>query len=576
MIASTTVTTIIAHALKKPLEDIYEKSKDIIGNMWEEWNAIENIRTSNINLANQGKIRTIACRDPVELVDIYYPAKIIINKHTRSISSLSDLKDATAAKRILLSGIAGQGKSTFLKFLWINEINARQTLPLFINLRDINNGKNLLNLIDTALVDIGINTKSNEKVISTLLDFQSTVLFLDGLDEVERVHLLTLKGAVREITSKHKEITILISSRPSVILEGVRDMSDFSEYKIAKFTETDFLPFLAKIGTPENSANNLVETLNKKENSKVKSIIETPLMLTLLKIVYGHKTIIPPNLPELYTEMFNVLAQTHDESKIGYVRQWATNLTVGELRKFFEAFCYASSELGSDSLSLDLFHEAHEIAVDTTGLRCTPVGFETDMVESICLMAKDGLNISFTHKSIQEFFCAEFIAKSKDKEFVNEFYKSINSFERLIKFNGVLDYLEQIDECSFVDNLLAKEWEVFCEEHKITFPGKITDRSIKSIIKSFSVASITNSINTKTKFRVLGMVFSCFPPQKDEKFIISSKLHSNKEGMIKLKDKISKYADHIKNRIDKCQKSEEKKRKALLGLISKKNHRPPL
>ncbi|HGH3371425.1 TPA: hypothetical protein ACJIK4_000885 [Kluyvera cryocrescens] len=78
----------------------------------------------------------------VYLDEVYYPLKL-----TNSNSRLSiEVKDGTRLPKhspICIIGIAGQGKTTVMRKLFLEELVQQETLPFFISLRQIKNYEDL-------------------------------------------------------------------------------------------------------------------------------------------------------------------------------------------------------------------------------------------------------------------------------------------------------------------------------------------------------------------------------------------------------------------------------------------------
>lgn len=50
--------------------------------------------------------------------------------------------------------------------------------------------------------------------------------------------------------------------------------------------------------------------------------------------------------------------------------------------------------------------------MNTEGVTCTAGDFLRDLIESICIMQREGMVISFTHRSFQEYFSAHFVSRA--------------------------------------------------------------------------------------------------------------------------------------------------------------------
>ncbi len=223
-----------------------------------------------------------------------------------------------------------------------------------------------------------------------------------------------------------------------------RDLPRIIQVEIAELNGEDFEPFPRKIGTEDVVVQRLVQAIEK-SSTQVKQLLKTPLMMTLLVLTCGGKQHIPDTLPEFYDSLFRVLAIMHDETKPGYVREMATKLSYAELEQVFECFSFVSREkFDKTSLSPSQFDDTVRSAIAYANKTCTAEGFKTDVSETVCLMVREGIDTTFIHKSIQEYYTARFIKSLPDDETAKQAYDSITGM-RLVTWGAELRFLEQID-----------------------------------------------------------------------------------------------------------------------------------
>jgi hypothetical protein len=201
----------------------------------------------------------------------------------------------------------------------------------------------------------------------------------------------------------------------------------------------------------------------------------------------GGKQQIPDTLPEFYDALFRVLAIMHDETKPGYVREMATKLTYSELEQLFECFSFVSRErFEKPSLNPTQFEESVKVAKEYTNFECTAEGFKTDVSETVCLMVREGVDTTFIHKSIQEYYTARFIKSLPDDETAKQAYESITEM-RLLSWSAELRFLEQIDPIRYKIFFRKPQIENFLREcgHKSTSRKPITKAALKNCLKYY-------------------------------------------------------------------------------------------
>lgn len=273
-------------------------------------------------------------------------------------------------------------------------------------------------------------------------------LYLDGFDEIKREHALSVKDQIQTLLNKNQKLDIVLSSRPGALSQYLVDIGRLQQYEIAPLTEKDYAGFFEKIGVPLETKDRLLLAIHR-SNAQIKKLLSTPLMLTLLVLTCGMQQDLPDTLPEFYDSLFNLLSSMHDGTKPGYVRQKATSLSNPELEGLFRAFSFSSKELvGRISLNSNQFEQSFQHAIKLTETKCTAEGFRTDVTETVCLMVKEGMDTTFVHKSIQEYYAASFIHHIEDDSLARQVLTSIEN-NHLYSWLNELRFLEDFQNLSY-------------------------------------------------------------------------------------------------------------------------------
>lgn len=116
----------------------------------------------------------------VRLEDVYYPLKVKI-EDSGDVELLSDDKRLNYNGVIVISGSAGQGKTTILRKLFLEEIKEKKKLPIFINLRNIKFEKetSFLSIVKDFFESYGLVCSDDD--VSLLLQSSKLKVFLMGL-----------------------------------------------------------------------------------------------------------------------------------------------------------------------------------------------------------------------------------------------------------------------------------------------------------------------------------------------------------------------------------------------------------
>lgn len=259
----------------------------------------------------------------------------------------------------------------------------------------------------------------------------------------------------------------------------------------------------------------LLEAIQKSP-MQIQQVLTTPLMLTLLNMTFGTSTYIPDTLHEFYEAMFHVLVSRHDETKTGFIRQKVTKLSSGELQNVFEHFCYLSKDYGN-SLSDEQFADCSKNASKLTNLEFSSEGLKAELSETLCLMMKEGLKISFIHKSVQEFFAAYFVKKLGYEENVKKIYTHLRQ-SKFLSWAQELRFLAEIDKYRYLEHFRIPDIQDFqnCIQYKTTSKTKITQKNFKSFISNLEIYFIFPKVEQKGQTKVILLEVSTLTPTLDE------------------------------------------------------------
>jgi hypothetical protein len=438
---------VYAKILNPILTNLFKNSHTAIKKRLEKYSAAVEVKKFSKRLWEINKVKTIWShgRD-VPLRDFYYPASMSLENRLIKVLKYDQLPN----RNIIIEGIVGQGKSIFMRQLAHLVIYEKLCIPVFIELRTINRKKNLMDNILQFLSSAGIDI--DLEIFKYLANSGKLVLLLDGFDEVNLEFVPELIGDLQSLLVSYEDLRIIISSRPG---SSVQNVVGFEIIKLEPLVSGDYDGFLSKIVVDIAKR---VDLLNAIQNSpeNIKDVISTPLMLSLLVIVYESERNIPATLPEFFEKLFNTVFTRHDRIKAGFNRQHYSGLSESKIQKLFEAFCFfiVQHDYGR-SITDKQFERAFDLAISvSSGIDCSLENFKKDIVKVSCLMLEDGINLNtFLHKSILDYHAAAFIARCPD-ELASKFYSQENS--NYLKWLPVLQFLERIDTYRYARDYYLK------------------------------------------------------------------------------------------------------------------------
>jgi hypothetical protein len=411
------------------------------------WSAIETeievfytpakIRSLSRKLAAIETVKTIKNPDKACRISSFYVApKFREADHDKfSARTVSDFGEN---EHPLIEGIAGQGKSIFMRQLCIEEIKRGQRLPVLIELRKITAHRSLRVFGIEYLNMIGFC--KSEEIWDYLLKTGFGVLLLDGYDEVAEECRMQLIHEISTLAMANDQLRMVISSRPESSIQGV---SCLKTVRMCRLGSTDRNDIIQKNCT-RNTAKKLIEKM--KSNKNLSEIVDTPLFTTLLCIVYGVESRLPETVHEFYDLVFQTLLYRHDDQKEGYVRARKSGLGNYQFSVVFENLCFRSALKKQLRFTQDELTEIIAYSLELEGIDVSATDkYFNDIVKITCLLVRDGNEYQFLHKSIQEYFAARYV-KRLPEEKAKEFYqKVIESPLRISFLDQTLHYLYEID-----------------------------------------------------------------------------------------------------------------------------------
>lgn len=451
-------TAAITKLVGKVLDELYESGKELFSSQLARLKN-DAVRKKLVKRAAASElVKTIWQLDkPVRIPDFYYPSRIRFNPEIEK--EVSSLKHFPRKGNIVIQGTIGQGKSIFLRYICAQELRGKGTerIPVFVELRSVEPTGGLRAALLRTLDEYGFDINED------LWHFYSTsgkfVLLLDAFDELLPECVPGVIEELDHLVSKYPDLQIIVTSRPDSDIQPNRN---FRTFRIAPLRPQDHKPFLKKLLVQDRDVKNLLEAIEASP-ARVALLLTTPLMLTLVAVVYRAEQAIPPELPAFFEMLFTTLFSRHDRTKSGFIRKRYSSLTERETQTLFEAFCFMTRHHRmSTSLTDQEFARALRDAIKYSGISCEDNAFFQDITKIACLMQREGLKTKFVHKSIQEFFAASFVRRAND-DFAERYYETQRTGQSVWRQENA--FLMQIDPYRYGKRLFLPEItaiESFC------------------------------------------------------------------------------------------------------------------
>ena len=379
--------------------------------------------------------------EPIKLTDFYQPLHIANQKDYRKFShkpkkipSEDISKLFNKSNYITLIGNAGSGKSTIVKYLFIDAVQKGYKIPIKIELRYLNEYKHTFT--DYIFNDIFLFHKLGftTPIIERLLGGDSFVFFFDGYDEISSEKKEQVTQEIDRFVSRFSNNKFLITSRPYT---NIDTLPLFSNYIVCDLDEKEIPAFVKKqISDNEKElAEKIIKAISKIDNRSYKTFLSNPLLLSMFILTFQSYSEIPKKRSDFYRQVFDTLYSVHDSvSKLSYVREKISGLPKDGFEDILRLFSFISFFEEKFIFQLEyLEQKLNTIKEKKKNLKFNNDSLIEDLQVAIGILNKEGLDYTFPHRSLQEYFAANYISNLSDqnKELIFKKIKAIIEKEYL-------------------------------------------------------------------------------------------------------------------------------------------------
>jgi predicted NACHT family NTPase len=331
----------------------------VLRNRWKRFrwrNAAEAYRSKIITLC--GSIQIMGMAEPVSLEDVFTDVYVLDQPtaftrfdierlkrmsadsnappHAKRINGLrlivqkgkekAERTDTKSGKgkpnlkgNVFILGKPGAGKTTFLKYIAIKAADRIiDKVPIFISLKEwADSNLELMPFIEERFTVCDF--PDAQVFVEELLKSGSAIVLFDGLDEVNREggqrdrQIFAINNFLEKYDRTQCIITCRIAAndysfKPFTYLE----IADFSERQIEAFVNSWFRQDGEK---DKKTAGRFLRDFAKEENSGLRDLARTPLLLTLLCLAFGATLTFPRRRVDIYEEALDALLKKWDATK---------------------------------------------------------------------------------------------------------------------------------------------------------------------------------------------------------------------------------------------------------------------
>lgn len=391
-----------------------------------------------------GSIRVLGMSQPITLETIFTRVYILNTLRCRQDLERSNLVESSVPgleainnhQKLIVLGKPGAGKTTFLKYLAISCIEEesnqqssdanylRQFVPLSISLKDFTNDFAEASTTVDLLSYIVDRFKLNPNEIELILKQGRALVLLDGLDEVretERSQIIYQVERFLEDWGSYNNkfvITCRINATWYKFEQFTEvEIADFGDLQIQEFVKKWF-ESLGECNGECDRAKIFLKTLRNEQYKSIKELARTPLLLTLLCIVFNNSLCFPTKHSHLYYKAIEILLETWDATRNIERDESYKRLSIQDKENLLNQIAYATFTTNNYIFARQTVE--NEITKYIRRLPSVEGNSQVDeraVLSSIevqhgLLVKRADLFYSFSHLTFHEYFTAKYIVNS--------------------------------------------------------------------------------------------------------------------------------------------------------------------
>ena len=368
------------------------------------------------------------------------------------------------SKFLIIEGSGGIGKSTLMKHLFLSELELKDYIPIFIELKDFNEEEHL-DLEKLLLKKLNqFHNKFQEEYLDYALQSGCFLFLLDGYDELYSENQKEFFKKLNDFCDKYPENHYILSSRPYSESEFI-EFQRFTVLKAVPFNKEQAISLITKIEYPdEELKNKFIRDLESGLYDRHESFTSNPLLLNIMLSTYNDYAEIPQKLHLFYYQAFDTMLSKHDATK-SYRRKMLSDLSSDTFKECFAIFCLLTYQKAKTEFTFPEIEEIFKKFPPRIKNVLNIGSFIHDLENCLCVLYKEGNRYKFSHRSFQEYFVAYFLNIQTDSKMRDYSFRLIESGKFRASADSVFFMLEDMNTLRFNSNILIPLLDKF-EESK--------------------------------------------------------------------------------------------------------------
>ena len=386
----------------------------------------------------------------INIAQIYQPLTLVSSKD-RTKTTIEAFEEAFIKEYqyIIVSDDAGMGNSTLTKWITKSIIEQSMSIPVLIELKRINKEHTLLDEIYQQLDPI--DGSFDKDLILRFLKLGSFTILLDGFDEIEYEFRTDVIQDIKTLVSKADKNWFILTSRPDPELSS---FNDFQGFKISELKQGETFELIDRYDQTSNYdiGEELKEDIKNKLD-QVKEFLANPFLTSLLYKTYTYNKNIPAKKSTFYDEVYSALYKNHDWSKDGFERNKKSGLDFSDFRLVLRRLAFDSRKVGKTEYSqVELAQFLRKVNSNLGSLTFKESDFADDLLYTVPLFSQEGNVLRWAHKSLQDYFMAEFVCCHESKK---EIIARMHQSEKP-DYLSILDFIIELDPETFRETIMVE------------------------------------------------------------------------------------------------------------------------